>query len=198
MLASPAPIDIHSFEEFSHQYAGQGEQAYLLNVDGQLFLRVYVMPDTYTLAWNGVIDFSKLTGQILYALPRTMHGPGNGSVHTPPAFLPKTIRYLIKATTVSLIISGQVETYSLVNPLEYRAYKKILRDKSADIRFARFDIRNRALRRDRMFEYTFTASNPDVLGSEASELTILMPKPQTWSSNLIGWILKHHNLYISS
>lgn len=195
VVDTPANVEYHEMEEYSTSYSHLNQRAYTLYLGGQVFLRLYLTLETCTLAWNGAIDFSQLDNKVFYTLPHTLHGPGNGNIQPPPDWLRGNLRHLIEAAKVSFIVDSEIHTYTLFYPHRYRKYQEMLKERANDISFARYDVRNRALRPWRGFEYTLTASNPSIAGLEGSEVTLMMPKKQRWSSNLFGWIMKHHMLF---
>lgn len=175
-------VRVSEIVEFSKRYAELGRKAYRLELEETPFGFFYVGPRTYTLAWHGTINFSKLETQALEHLSSAI----SDGLTKLRAYKEETR----DATRVSLIADNELFRYQLADPEDYSRYRTALEDPDI-IAFARYDVSAPWLTA-RPLEYSFTADNPRLLPPDTIELAVRLPRRQPISQSLIAWAIKHH------
>lgn len=172
-------VQAHTIQLRTRRPEAIGNQAFSLEVAGRPLARFFVMPTGCTLAWDGVVDFSKIDNMALVDLSsRLSVAKWRFSSH-----------YLHDATKVALLITGekdQLLRLTLASIDDYAVYRKALARLS--VTFVRYevDLGISSLR------YVFTAENPEFSTRHQPELALMLPKDQFWPMTLLNWILDHH------
>ncbi len=153
------------------------EKFYLFNTPDVPFGFFFVSQETCTLGWQGALNFFSLDVEALQRLPSFIA----------PGWILSNIKDTIK---VSLILQAhELKRYDINQEEQYFQYKATIENPN-QISFVRYDVQ--LISGLSSFRYSFTAENPDWQPTSSSELTILLPRSQGWSDDLVGWIIEHH------
>ena len=185
MSGSKVKLRYQELRSFTEKNANLGRKAYLLYADRYPFGFLYASPMAYTVAWDGVFDFSKLEEEVFVSLPK--HIASEEKALTAEQVKNRDL------VSVSFILSteygSELVKRVLVKYGEYEQYKKIL-DEINKISFVRYDIHDAEVTPP--FEYSFTAQKSSQLPIVNGELSVKLPKYQSFSEELLKWILDHH------
>lgn len=168
-------IPVEEVTKFSSEHPS--EKFYLLNTPEMPFGFFYVSPETCTLGWQGTLNFFSLDQEVLQRLPS----------YIVPGWIPLATEDTAK---VSLILqTNELVQYDLNQEKQYFQYKTTIENPER-ISFVRYDIQHKS--EPSSIQYSFTAENPNWQPTPSSELTILLPRSQRWSDDLVGWVIEHH------
>jgi hypothetical protein len=167
-------LSVEEFPEFAERWLRQNRHAYHADLGEHRLLLFYVTPSTYSIAWPGTVDFSKLLSQILPELSQILRENQNGMDEI-----------LSSQGTGALILaeSNELLRFSLDSLEEGNRLYDVLSHAFDKVAFARFDSGG-------ALKYSFTAANPKY--SVAPELSVRLPRRDIPSSQLLGWIVDHH------
>jgi hypothetical protein len=172
------PTEIQPFEE-----AHPGEEVYLLDVAEVRFGFLYVTPWASTLGWNGTFDFSRVEIEVFDELSTRISDGQDRLVPNESRARNATVVYLATSNESSV-------DCDLKEPEAFQRYKDELENFS-QISFIRYDVQDTSATSPLV--YSFTAENPPWVATHESELTIKLPKFQSWSARLLEWVTEHHS-----
>ncbi len=178
-------ITVSKIADITEHNAENGIEVFSLEVGPVHFGHLYLAQDTYTLTWDGTLDFKHIDD--------TAH-----------LFLYKQLDYLKSAldfgekykrkfslekyrTNVCFIVSDRLIKFHFDYSEEPEEYKKLLDDPD-QISFARYDFQLRSL----PFWCCLTAENPQGTSFRDRELAFLVPRSQPITKSLLWWIVKNH------
>ncbi len=144
------------------------------------FGALYLTPATYTIAWPGAVDFSKLEPTALDCLALAL---SNGRVYRPAELRSEA------HPTASFILRDGLLEFDLTQSDKLQQYSLHL-EQAEQILFARYDVRD--VWSPATPEYAFTADNPQTSPPGGPELTVLLPRSQSPSPPLLDWLVDHH------
>jgi hypothetical protein len=153
---------------------------------GQIhFAHLYLAQDTYTLAWDGTLDFKHINDTAHFFLYKQLD------------YLKSTFDFREKykrkfsiekyRTNVCFIVSGKLKKFRFDYSAEPDEYKKLVDDPD-QISFARYDFQLRSM----PFWCSLTAENPEGTSFKDRELAFLVPRSQPITKSLLWWIVKNH------
>lgn len=159
-----------------------GEIPFSIDLGETPFGLLYITPRTYTLAWEGSVDFLELEKEVFQAL----------AIATGSPYADFGDLELRNRTSVALGFplkdgSDRLEKYRLKEPTEYSDYSLALKNPGA-INFARYDFSDNALA-DPYF--SFMAENAAL----ESEVALQIAKSYSCTKDLLRWMLAHHERY---
>ncbi len=155
-----------------------GAQVFKLEVESLHFGFLYLTPATYTLAWNGLLDFGRVDAEAAGFLYQRLD-------EQKKSFL--EISHYRFETMVSLIIRDRLFKYTLNDPNQRNQYREMLRD-GGSISFIRYDF----IVRESPLRFSFTAENPHNTPANDCELAVMLPRSQPISEGLLRWVISHH------
>ncbi|HEX6746603.1 MAG TPA: hypothetical protein VF092_04850 [Longimicrobium sp.] len=171
----PQPVD-----------AGPEGRGYVLDAGGRAFGFLYVTPSSYTLAWDGSVDFAAIEQKAIESLAVST---GLGSQLASGRRMISVFEYA-RASMIFRVECGwdQLIEFRLDDPADYAAYCEALRH-SRELLFARYDFHD-----SQLMEYSFIAQNP-LHPTDERELAIILPAHRPCSAELLRWITSHHTAF---
>ncbi len=154
------------------------------------FGHLYLAQETYSLIWNGTLDFKYLDETARFFLHKQID-----QIKSSLSFSIENYKFRFGLekykTDVSLIYSDQLIQYHFDYSEETSEkadeYKNLLEDVD-NIFFARYDFRLKSL----PFCCTFTAENSPQNSSKGHEMAFSLPRSQPVTKSLLRWIVKNH------
>jgi hypothetical protein len=149
------------------------------------FGHLYLSQDTYTLTWDGTLDFKHINDSALFFLYKQLD-----YIKTTFDFREKYKRKFSLEkykTRVCFVVSGRLKKFHFDYSAEPDDYKKLLDDPD-QISFARYDFEFRSM----PFWCSLTADNPQGTSFKDRELAFMVPRSQPITKSLLWWIVKNH------
>jgi hypothetical protein len=171
-------MQVYEVNGFSEEYPS--ENFYNLDIGGLPFGFLYIRPEARTLGWQGAFNFTSLTSEALERLPSYIE-PDWTPTRTQDSIMVSLIRQ-----------AGELTVYDLRQEEQYNQYQDIVKqpEEIDKISFVRYDVQHPST--PSTLQYSFTAENPRWHPATGNELTILLPRSQSWSSKLLEWVIEHH------
>ena len=173
-------VTYRNLTEPTEEIEEQGAQVYKLDVDNIPLGFLYLTPDSYTLAWNGLLDFRKVDDEARGFFYRQLDEQKKSFFE---------VSHYNHETKVSLIVKDRLLKYSLNDPEQLREYAELLRRDGA-VSFIRYDF----LVRESPLRFGFTAENPHGTPHDDCELAVMLPRSQPVTRSLLRWIISRHTL----
>ena|GEM_PF-5195801 len=178
-------VSYQDLTESSEESNEQGIKVFKLEVDDIPFGFLYLTDESYTLAWDGLLDFKRVDDEaqsFFYTqLDQLKHSDPQRS------FLGLPVKKF--TTLISLIISDKLVKYTLreKDQDQIDKFKNLLRQAN-EISFIRFDF----LLRNPQFKCSFTAENPHSTRYRDCELAVMLPRSQAITRSFLRWVIKRH------
>lgn len=133
---------------------------------------LYLTSESYTLAWDGALDF------------RYLHEKAHFFLYKQSAFEFDLEDY---DTRVALIVSNELKKFTYERSDQPNNLKALL-DKPNQISFARYDFQLKSS----TARYSFTAENPQATLSDHREVAVMLAREQPLSKRLLRWAVGNH------
>lgn len=148
-------------------------RAFDLAVDNLPLMFVYATKDSYSVAWDGVLDFSQLDVEALDRLPSKL-----------ASFQWSDGRNIVReAARVSFLVGSDVIELKLRVPENHLRYQELL--EGMEFSLVRYDIDSDSLR------YSFTAERP-LVERQIGELAVMRPSAEPITPKFLRWVLDRH------
>lgn len=160
-----------------HGFKIGGISSFSVRVERQELGDLILMPDKWTLAWNGRMRLETLEEEVLRELPRSI----------------STISETMVGIVSVLTRDGQLSEYSFADCDDPKLLRELLVDPEAHskIGFVRLNalimIKPLTIRST---DFSFTVENAADEGE--NELAVMLPRTIPASGSLIEWVMRHH------